>query len=224
MKSHLTEILLASTVCLLSCVPGCGNRQPLFYHLSQDYVPMGGTGTTWTYDLSVGGTSIGDFAVVIDTSIVVGVRNGYQVEQGARTGYWFKDAKEFADYLQEAVFVNEEDVMVEERWWTHLKLPLVTGSSWSDHFENQATAYGQNIYRISDSRGQVLGIENLNVPLGTYAETYKVQFYRATSTTSGLFPPKGDTVNTTEWYAPNVGLVKRIKGDTTWALKDYRTK
>lgn len=203
---------------------GCGNRQPLFYHLSQDYVPVGGSGTTWTYDLSVGGMSIGNYAVVVDTAIVVGLRNGYQVEQGARVAYWSKDAREFTDYLKETVFVNEGDVVVEERWWTHLKLPLVKGSTWSDHYENQATAYGQPIVRESNSRGQVIDLETVTVPLGTYAETYKVQLYRATSTTSPLFSPKGDTVNISEWYAPNVGLVKRAKGDTLWTLTDYQPK
>ena len=62
------------------------------------------------------------------------------------------------------------------------------------------------------------------MPLGTYAEAFKVQIYRATSTTSVLFAPMGDTVNVTEWYAPNVGLVKRVKGDTTWVLTAYQPK
>jgi len=216
MKRHFT-------LCILLFLFGCGNRQPLFYHLSQDYVPIGAIGTTWTYDLSVNGTNIGNYTIGVDNdTLVVALRHGTQVEQGARTGYWFKDEEEFADYLQETVFVNEGDVVVEERWLTRLKLPLVKGSNWSDTYQNQVTAYGQPIYRWSESRGQVLGTETVTVPLGTYAEAYKVQRYRATSTTSALFSPLGDTVNVTEWYAPNFGLVKRVKGDTTWALKDYQ--
>ena len=216
--------VLASLFLLTLAGFGCGNRQPLFYHLSQDYVPVGGSGTNWTYTLSVGGIEAGSYAVVVDTAIVVGLRNGWQVEQGARIGYWSRDGKEFADYLKEAVFVNEGDVVVEERWWTHLKLPLIKGSSWSDTYQNQVTAYGQPIYRRSESRGQVVALEAVSVPLGTYAEAYKVQIYRATSTTSALFPPRGDTLNATEWYAPRVGLVKRVRGDTAWALRDYQPK
>jgi hypothetical protein len=219
MKRALVGFML-----LLLVITGCGNRQPLFYHLSQDYMPVGNPGTTWTYALSVGGADAGNFPVLVDTVTVVGLRDAFQVEQGARTGYWYRDDREFAEYLDESVFVNEGDVVVEQRWWTHLKLPLLKGSTWSDSYQNQVTAYGQPIYRQSASRGQVLGTETVSVPLGTYAEAYKVQIYRATSTTSALFAPKGDTVNMTEWYAPNVGLVKRVKGDSTWALTAYQPK
>ncbi len=224
MRTHFSFFIFHFSFFISLFLPGCGNRQPLFYHLSQDYVPVGGPGTAWTYTLSVSGAEVGNYSVVVDTAIVVGLRNGYQVEQGARTGYWSRDGKEFADYLKEAVFVNEGDVVVEEHWWTHLKLPLIKGSTWSDSYQNQATAYGQPIYRRSESRGQVVALEAVSVPLGTYAEVYKVQIYRATSTTSALFSPKGDTLSVTEWFAPGVGLVKRVRGDTTWALKDYEPR
>lgn len=207
---------------LVLAAAGCGNRQPLFYRLSQEYMPLGNLGTTWTYALTVNGSSAGNYPVLVDTAFVIGSRNAFQVEQGARLGFWYKDDQQFDEYLNETVFVNEGDVVVEQRWWTHLKLPLVKGSIWSDSYQNQVTAYGQPIYRQSASRGQVIGNETVSVPAGTYAESYKVQIYRATSTTSPLFAPQGDTVNMTEWYAPNVGLVKRVKGDTTWALTAYQ--
>jgi hypothetical protein len=207
---------------MILALAGCGNRQPLFYRLSQEYLPVGNPGTTWTYSLTVSGNNAGNYQVQVDTAIVIGARNAFQVEQGARLGYWYKDDQEFDEYLDESVFVNEGDVPVEQRWWTHLKLPLVKGSTWSDSYQNRVTAYGQPIYRQSASRGLVLGTETVSVPSGTYAEAYKVQIYRATSTTSDLFAPMGDTVNMTEWYAPNVGLVKRVKGDTTWALTAYQ--
>lgn len=209
---------------LLLVIAGCGNRQPLFYHLSQDYMPLGNPGTTWTYALTVGRNSAGNYSVLMDVDTVFGLRNAFQVEQGAQIGYWYRDDQEFDEYLDESVFVNEGEVVVEERWWTHLKLPLIKGSTWSDSYQNQVIAYGQPIYRQSTSRGQVIGTETVSVPLGTYAEAYKVQIYRATSTTSALFPAKGDTVNVTEWYAPNVGLVKRVKGDSTWVLTAYQPK
>lgn len=224
-KQNYSLLTVYCLVIMSLLFQGCGKRNPLFYHLSQDYSPVGNPGTKWTYQIKVGSQVLGNLNITLDTTTVIGQRKATQVTSGNKIIYWSKTQTEFAEYIEDPIFIYNTEIIVERRWRTRLFSPPLTGQNWNADYSNTEFYLGKSIKRDVHEETGVLSEETVSVPKGSFDNCFKLKFIRKVLTTSE-FPvsPRADTTETTEWFAPRVGMVKRAKADTLWELLDYEIK
>ncbi|MEW6686242.1 MAG: hypothetical protein AB1393_08555 [Candidatus Edwardsbacteria bacterium] len=195
---------------------GCGRRNPLLFRLSKDYLPLT-VGNSWEYIYSDGYT----FSVVIDTTETKESRLAFRLMKNYQTEYWWKGEGDFAEYVSYSVYFGGDEYSVEKRWRKHLVLPLVMGNKWEDPYQGTTLIAGTTLDRESNLEGEVVGIEKINLPSGNFEECYKVHLVYSSKMISPLFST-AETLLVDEWYAPDVGLIKRWEKDkTSGEVKQY---
>ena len=78
---------------------------------------------------------------------------------------------------------------------------MVPGIAWGSGGTINSLSSGENFYT---DKSEVLAIENVTVPAGTFNECLKI--YRLREFDVSI------TIQRVEWYCPDIGLVKRIQG------------
>jgi len=178
---------------------------PLVYRIGSDYIPMDAVGNTWSYGLSGGGERL----VSVAGSSVILRRSCMKVQINFQDEYWFKCEDYFDEYVKTTYLFNEEFVL-EERWARRLALPLILGNTWADEFESTTMVYGEPVRRSVTLDGKVVAIRDVSVPAGRFEQCYVVRLEQV----GEIGTPYGDgSIDSTfveEYYAPDVGLVKRV--------------
>jgi len=218
MNPHWMKRQFFWPILLLLC--RCAGENPLYFRLGADYCPLE-EGNQWIYQLSFGETS----AVKVRGKEMKGGKEAYIIEEGAETYYWRKDGASLEEYTTIKVYLNGEEITLGGKWRPHLELPLVLGNKWDDLFEQTTYVWGETVHFRLVKKCEVVGIESLKVPKGTFENCYKVKIYEETSLSSPLFLTQTfDSTKSYEWYAPRVGLVKKEEKGVIYELTDALIK
>jgi hypothetical protein len=195
---------------LSCCLLGLSCSDMTLYRAKGDYFPLI-SGTRWTYQY--GSTTSVD-SVAGDRSIAgracVVVLRDYAPE------FWTKGQNEVRRYVDLTVSRAGTDYTLEERYALVYALPFVLGATWYESFRDTVVLAGIDTVLVRDSIfGRVAAIEDVQTPAGTIIQCYRIETHRdveATDTTS---------TDLTEWFAPDVGLVKSQSGTDEKVLIDF---
>jgi hypothetical protein len=178
---------------------------PLVYRISSDYMPVTTVGNTWSYDLTGPGQRL---VSIIAEDAILG-RDCIRAQVDFQDHYWYRDEDQFDVYVKTIYLYNEEHT-VEERWARYLQLPLVLGNRWSEEFEQTTSVYGQPVVRKVQTEGRVTAIRNVTVPAGVFEQCYVVRLEMIGETQTPYGDDLVDSTSVEEYYAPDVGLVRRV--------------
>ena len=209
-SSSVPLSLYPSIALVVSLLAGCGDMT--FFRAKSDYFPLV-PGSRWTYDVG-GNTSIdsvvGDSSVA-DRACVVLLRD-YSPE------YWSRQLTALRQYTRLVANRGGEDYVLEERYRLVYALPFVEGTTWDESFRDTVVLVGTDTVLVKDSvSGRVAAIEDVETPAGTFIQCYKVETHRDFEGAEQSF-----TTDCTEWFAPGVGLVKRVAGTEAKVLTEYK--
>jgi len=94
----------------------------------------------------------------------------------------------------------------------YLPLPFVSGDSLKDTLMLREFYSGDTIYLYISIDIIIRYAGTLSLPYGNVRDTYHVR---------RKFIRNEDTTLVDEWYAPNLGLVKRKEGEEIWVLTEF---
>jgi len=187
-------------------------ESPLIFRLRANYIPIENIGNYWLY-VSQADT----IKLEVKQKEVVEGRACYLLERNAQPEYWWKGEGKVDRFHAEIMSVGGNEFLLGNFWIAYLKLPLFLGNDWNDEFMQQAVIYGDTITLIIKTEGSVESIEQID----TFDDCYKVQHIRIIKRESKAFGNVSDTTISFEWYAPNVGIVKRLVNDREEGLISY---
>jgi len=197
---------LSLPVMLAGAIVACGcSMDPLVYRIASNYMPTGTVGNTWTYELP---GSRQKLVTIAGSDAILG-RDCIRVQVDFEDNYWYRDEDQFDEYVRTVYLYNEEHV-IEERWARHLVLPLVLGNTWSEDYEQTTLVYGQPVTRRVQTEGEVRSIQNVTVPAGEFEQCYVVRLETIGETETPYGDGWVDSTFVEEYYAPDVGLVRRV--------------
>jgi hypothetical protein len=179
------------------------------FRAGQDYLPLA-PGNRWSYTDGryppLVDSVAGDTAIDGRTAVL------YYHNYGAE--YWVKSPTEVRQLL--SLTLGLYDTLARHFGLVY-SLPFVKGSAWTESFIDTVLLMGTDTLILFDSiSGRVADFEDVNTPAGTYADCYRVEFWRKMHTN------RDSTVQYTEWLAPGVGLVKRLSGFDSLMLVEYK--
>lgn len=193
-------VLFASVLVAAGCT-----MDPLVYRVASDYMPVNTVGNTWAYELSGGGEK----SVLVAGSDVLLGRECVRVQVNFEDHYWYRDDDQFDVYVNTVYLFNEEFVL-EERWGRRLVLPLILGNTWTEEFENTVDVYGESVKRTVTTKGEVIAIRDVSVPAGRFEQCYVVRSETVGETETPYGNGRVDSSFVEEYYAPEIGLIKRV--------------
>jgi hypothetical protein len=198
----------ALLVLLVLLVGGCSDMT--FFRAKADYFPLV-RGSRWTFQ---GGATTVD-SVAGDSSVLG--RACVVVLTDYAPGYWIKTPTEVRKYDRLTTIRSGYEYLLEERFGLRYVLPLVKGSTWEEVFHDTIVLMGTDSVFLKDSVGaSVSAIEDVDTPGGTFLQCYRIEYNRVIH---GLT----DSVEaTTEWLAPDVGVVKRRTAAGEQVLTGYQ--
>ncbi|HID92961.1 MAG TPA: hypothetical protein EYP60_02585 [bacterium (Candidatus Stahlbacteria)] len=190
-------------------------ESPLIFRIGANYIPIENIGNYWVYV-----SQVDTIRVEVKQKEVVESRECYLLERNAQPEYWWKGEGKLDEFHSEVISVGGNEFLLGNFWIPHLKLPLFIGNKWEDEFMQQTILYGDTITLIIQVEGGVESIEEI----GTFDNCYKVQYTKIIKRESKAFGNVNDTTISYEWYAPNVGIVKRIVNGREENLIRYKVK
>lgn len=206
MFRHLGVCFVCALVLFLT---GCKLNDGVLRRSAANYFPLD-SGSEWRYD--VGGTSSlvqvwGDS--LVDNSPVTVVLRDYEEE------YWLESQGDVSRFVDTVVNLGGTDYPLEQRFRRFYVLPFVLGNSWSDDFDTTAVIMGDTFRYRHDIDGKVAAIDTVTVPAGSFTDCYEVDLNELVAVNDSE-----TNTSTREWYAPDVGLVKRIRGSSEELLTE----
>jgi len=205
---YFTPIVFALLVSI-----SCHNQDWILYRASSDYFPLR-NGDWWKYEtqnitklVEVQGDTF------VNNQPCIHLFNAYEDE------YWTDDNGNMRKLNLRTVNYGGTDYVLENEWLLQYKLPFVLGSLWSDVFTDTVVILGDS-YRLKHNIiRKVVQIEDLNIPAGTFFQAYKIE-YNETFT----FNDSIENYSGFEWFAPGVGLIKKVINNSETILTDYSVK
>jgi len=208
-------LLLLIAPALFSC-----RADGLYHRLSEDYAPYDRLNARWSYRVS--GADTTSVAWTVKSRLAFEGRDASLIESDGGDFYYAVGIGDLSEHVTRTVFAFGEDVVLESRWRPRLQRPLALGNRWEDVFRNEVIEQGVTFEIESTLTGVVEGIETVFTPVDFFEECYRVGL----DIRSRITMPTGEVEETatavTEWYAPGVGMVKRVvDGAETWELTDF---
>ena len=209
MNSKRWAVFGALCGCLL--FTGCDLNNGILRRAAKEYFPLP-IGAEWTYrypDLSTSKIQVRGDSVAYNYPCLV-------VEQDFQKQYWIKSEGELRKFVDTVINIGGTDYPLEQRFRRYYVLPFVLGDTWAEEFRDAVPVMGETIAFEHRIRGKVVADTVIRVPAGEFAPCYEVDI-----TETWI---NGDTTTDIiqEWYAPGVGLVKRIQGSVEEELQDYQ--
>ena len=151
---------------------------------------------SWHFDRS-------DPKVVVRTEITTDAEGSIiryvdsRFETTARSFDWLQ-SRAYDPYITPPALLNTSDY---DPAIVVLTDAMVPGIAWGSGGAINSSSSGENFYT---DKSEVLAIENVTVPAGTFSNCLKIHRLREFAVAI--------TINRIEWYCPDMGLVKRIQG------------
>lgn len=167
--------------------------------MGQDHFPLK-TGNYWCYEDPGGYIT----RVEVTGQEVRGGRWAWVLEEEYEPSYWINQAGEVRRYIIYEDTLEGEAYRLGEVYRLVYRVPFVLGASWSEAHEIDTVIRGDTIRIRDEIKGEVIGVEGLEVPAGEFPSTYKVRIVERLRVRGST---KVDT--SYRWFAPGVGMVKR---------------
>ncbi len=203
--------LIILFVCL--CIISCNNNDWILFRASNNYFPLT-TGDRWTYETN--GAS--ELVKVISDTNAYGISCSYLTRNFADE-FWTKDNNEVKKLVLRTVNYGGTDYTIQQVWTVQYHLPFVLGNYWSNTYNDTTTVLGDTFYTSQTITRKVVAVEDINVPAGSFLQTYKLEYIENVTINDSTEQYSGF-----EWYAPGLGLVKKIVNNTEQVLIDYSVK
>lgn len=204
-KSQISKLVTCALVVLCSC------DDWILFRSTQDYFPLK-SGTLMKYE--VGKDTIifevlGD-SVVSELPCIVAIRD-FNEE------YWIKDKDRIRKFVEIESIRFGEKFPIERRFRIYYELPLIIGNSWTNEFSDTIDILGDTIRFTHKIFGKVLGLDKLSTPAGDFFEVYHLEIIEEFKQNNSK-----TTLRRDEWFAPGVGLVKRITSNSQEILVEFK--
>ncbi len=215
MRISVASAVLSLVLLLLSC-----ESRTFFQRLASEYAPYTNVGNTWEFVVQSEDT----FDLVWDTNrrIELGGLSAVEIQEDEDLIYLTRQDDGLYEWVVTTRTFSDEIVTLEARWRKRLELPPAEGNTWTDRYENEVTFAGLT-YRIESTlEGTITGVEPVQTQADFFQEAVAVDLRILTTVSDpigGTFT--GETV-VREWYAPDVGMVRReIEDGETWVLRGF---
>jgi hypothetical protein len=189
---------------------GCEFDDGILRRAAADYFPLR-TDSEWRYD--VGGTislvQVRGDSVAYNSPATVVLRD-YAEE------YWLRTSGDVRRFVSRLVNRNGADYPLEQRYRRYYVLPFVLGNSWSEDLQDTLDILGETIVYRHKIEGRVAGVSEIAVTAGSFAECYEIDLNEIVVVNDSVA-----STATKEWFAPGVGLVKRIRDAAEEQLTEY---
>jgi hypothetical protein len=189
---------------------GC-NEDHIVFRATSDYFPLR-VGDYWRYQDTLGINP--RFVEVAGDSAVAG-RACIVVEDNFKETYWTKSEGRIEKFVVETVTLYGEVDTLEQNYRLFYLVPFVVGNRWGDTLTDTVVALTDTIVFSHAIDVTVAGIEDV----GDFTDVYKLEIFETITQNDSM-----ETIATTEWFAPTIGLVKRVQGGSEEVLVEYRVK
>ena len=189
---------------ILGLVSGCSN--PFSIRMSADYFPLE-VGYKWIYQVEGQAASKVEIEVIsYDTAYLVNIQ-GLEIYMERREGEVNLITKLTTTYRGERILFGT----VRE---PYLHLPFIKNDYWEMQFKLSTVHNGDTIYKSVFISVDSVDITTLSVPFGNYDEVYHLR---------RIHVEDEDSVTSYEWYAPNVGLIRKVipSDSVIWELENF---
>lgn len=198
--------LLAACLIIIGC-----NEDHIVLRASRDYFPLK-VGNYWRYEDTLINSS--RVVEVMGDSAVLG-RRCIVVEDNFKEGYWIKSEGRIEKFVAKTITLYGEEDTLEQAYRLYYLVPFIVGNVWSNTFADTVVVLTDTIIFSHTINGRVAAIEDV----GNFSDTYKVELLETIIENDST-----ETIATTEWFAPGIGLVKRKQGGTEEVLVEYQLK
>jgi hypothetical protein len=189
------------------------NDDWLLYRAGNDYFPLK-NGSRWEYAKNGTITAV---EVLTDTT-AYGQSSSHLIRNFADE-YWLKDNGDVKNLILRTVNYGGTDYTLQENWLLEYRLPFVVGNYWSDVFTDTVVILGDTFRLHQMIWRKVVEIADLSVPAGSFFQTYKLEFSE-----TFMLNDSTEQYSGYEWFAPGIGLIKRIINNSEEVLIDYSVK
>jgi hypothetical protein len=191
----------------------CNNNDWILFRVSNDYFPLT-NGNWWKYETN----GMNELVKVISDTNAYGISCSYLTRNFADE-FWTKENSEVKKLVVRTMNFGGTDYTIQEVWTVQYHLPFVLGNYWSNTYRDTATVLGDTYYTSQAITRKVVAVEDINVPAGSFLQTYKLEYMETIAINDSSEQYSGF-----EWYSPGLGLVKSIINNTTKELIDYSVK
>jgi len=208
-------ITLTLGVLLLAC-----ESHTFFGRLASDYAPYNNTGSTWEF--SVTGEDTFNLQWRISDRVVLGGIDAVKIQEGENIIYLAREPDGLYEWVRTTRNFSDEIITIEERWRKRVELPFATGNTWTDAYRGEVKFMGLT-YRIdTELVGRVSGLDPVLTQADYFTDAYRVDLSIRYTVLDPISGEITDETRLSEWYAPDVGLVRRrIAGADEWVLRNY---
>jgi hypothetical protein len=198
-------VLFLTAILFTSC-----RQSSLCFRTGADYFPLQ-INNSATYSTLPSNNTIK--INITGTNTIYG-KESFTLERNGRPEYWWKSNEQIERlyFYTMNIFGREDTLAI---WWLPwLKLPLSLNNSWGYSFNTSKIVLGDTIKITLNTTASVTEQNG---------DEYKIETNFVEEKLSKMFG--SDTTNITyyEWYKPNLGLVKKVYGDTTETLIEFTT-
>ncbi len=208
-----TNITVYLIIFLSVIILTCNNNDWILYRAGNDYFPLK-NGYWLQYETN------GIFETVeVKGDTVAYDRACVHLLRNFADEYWVKDNSDIKKLEIRTVNYNGTEYIIQKEWLLQYRLPFVLGSFWSEAFTDTVVVLGDTYHIKQTITRWVVEITDLTVPAGTFLQTYKIEYYEIFILNDSV-----ENYSGYEWFAPNVGLIKKIINNTETHLINYSVK
>ena len=209
MKS-LNKLKIFLIIFAITIVLSCNNSDWILYRAGNDYFPLQ-KGYWWQYESN----GVYETVEVKGDTVAYG-RPCIHLLRDFDDEFWIKDNDEIRKLEFRTKNYDGTEYPIQQAWLLQYRLPFILGNYWTESFTDTVLVLGDT-YRINQTiTRKITDITDLSVVAGMFIQTYKVEYYETITINDSIEYYSGY-----EWFAPNVGLVKKIINNVEKILVDY---
>ncbi|MCS7258519.1 MAG: hypothetical protein NZ601_04020, partial [candidate division WOR-3 bacterium] len=139
------------------------------------------------------------------------------LEDDERHEFWSMNEGIIKKLIQKYIVIAGHEYLLKKEWVLQYHVPFLQGNVWGDYVRDTINLLGQLFFFEYIVIRKIVGIEDITTPAGSFIEAYKLDFFEKFTLNDETEIYQG-----TEWFAPNVGLVKKIINGEEEVLIEYK--
>ncbi|MEO0108933.1 MAG: hypothetical protein ABIK62_07185, partial [candidate division WOR-3 bacterium] len=204
-RAYLSFVVGLDTLLAIALLAGCNLQPGILRRAASDYYPLP-AGAQWSYSHPDGTSSL----VQVRGESIAYNRPCVVVERDYREEYVARSQGQVRRFVSHVLNIGGTGFPLEQRYQLCYLLPPVSGNSWSELFTDSVDVLG-TVFAIShEIRGKVKTDTVLRVWAGQFDDCYELELTE-TLVLGSSGAQETTRVLTREWFAPGVGIVKRMQ-------------